>query len=37
VCDLELDGDDELELAGIPRSWDIDDASPADFYEPDDY
>ena len=34
-CDLELDGEDELRAAGVEGSWDINDADPADFYEPD--
>lgn len=36
VCDLELDGEDELRLAGVEQAWEID-ADPADFYEPDYY
>lgn len=32
VCDLELDGDDELRAAEIEEKWDID-VDPADFYE----
>lgn len=35
VCDLELDGEDELEAAGISGTVSIEDADPADFYEPD--
>jgi hypothetical protein len=33
---LELDGEDELRLAGLPGSWEVDDANPGDFYDPDD-
>jgi hypothetical protein len=35
VCDLELDGEDELAAAGIEKSWTIDDVDPADFYDDD--
>jgi hypothetical protein len=34
VCDLELDGEDQLRAAGIDESWDIE-VDPADFYEPE--
>jgi hypothetical protein len=38
VCDLELDGEDELKIAGVDEAWDIYDADPADFYDPsEDY
>ena len=33
VCDLELDGEEELRAAGVPESWEIDDVDPADFYD----
>ena len=33
VCDLELDGEEQLDAAGIERSWKIEDADAADFYE----
>jgi hypothetical protein len=33
VCDLELDGEDELEAAGLQRSWTLDDVDPSDFYD----
>lgn len=32
VCDLELDGEDELQAADIEESWEID-VDPADFYD----
>jgi hypothetical protein len=35
VCDLELDGEEQLEAAGIERLWKIEDADPTDFYEED--
>jgi hypothetical protein len=37
VCDLELDGEEQLEAAGIEKSWHLVDVDPADFYESDDY
>ena len=37
VCDLELDGEEQLTAAGIEKSWTIDDADPADFSEDDDW
>lgn len=36
VCDLELDGDNELRVAGVENTWDID-VDPADFYEEPDW
>jgi hypothetical protein len=36
ACDLVLDGEEELVAAGVERSWHIEDADPADFYEEDD-
>jgi hypothetical protein len=35
ACDLELDGEEQLEAAEIERSWKIEDADAADFYEED--
>lgn len=35
VCDLELDGEDELQIAGVQVQWEVEDADPADFYEPE--
>lgn len=37
VCDLELDGEDQLKAAGVEKSWPIEDADPSDFYEEEDY
>jgi hypothetical protein len=37
ACGLELDGEEHLAAAGIEKSWTIDDADPADFYEDDDW
>jgi hypothetical protein len=37
VCDLELDGEDELRIAGVPDSWELDYVNPGDFYGPDDF
>lgn len=36
ICELELDGYDQIEAADIPTSWTVEDADPADFYEPED-
>jgi hypothetical protein len=35
VCDLVLDGEAELQAAGVPGSWELDnaDVDPSDFYE----
>jgi len=35
VCGLALDGADELEAAGLDTTWTLDDADPADYFEPD--
>lgn len=35
VCGLELDGEDQLELAGVATHWDLVDPDPADYFEPD--
>jgi hypothetical protein len=35
VCELELDGEDELETAGIKKSWELEDIDSRDFYEPE--
>jgi hypothetical protein len=35
ACGLSLDGEDELRAAGVPESWQLDDADPRDFYESD--
>ena len=37
VCGLELDGDDELEAAGVSLSWEIGNVNPKDFRDDDDY
>jgi hypothetical protein len=37
VCGLELDGEEQLEAVGVEKSWNIEDADAADFYEEDDY
>jgi flagellar hook-basal body complex protein FliE len=36
VCDLELDGEEQLAAAGVEKSWTIEDVDPADFYDEDD-
>ena len=36
ACGLVLDGQDQLMAAEVPESWEIEDADPMDFYEPDD-
>jgi hypothetical protein len=36
VCGLELDGEEQLAAAGVAKSWTLEDADAADFYEPDD-
>jgi hypothetical protein len=37
VCDLELDGEEQLDAAEVERSWNIEDADAADFYEEEDH
>ncbi len=37
VCGLELDGEEELEAAGVEKSWQIEDVDPSDFYDDDNY
>jgi hypothetical protein len=36
VCGLEFDRGEEVRLAAVPDSWDIE-ADLGDFYDPDDY
>jgi hypothetical protein len=36
VCGLELDGEEQLSAAGVPASWQIEDAEPQDFYDADE-
>jgi hypothetical protein len=38
VCGLELDGEAELEAAGVPAMWELDsdEVNPSDFHEHDD-
>jgi hypothetical protein len=36
ACGLVLDGQDQLMAAEVPESWEIEDADPRDFYEPDE-
>lgn len=36
VCDLELDGEDELAQAGVPATIEVADVDPGDFYGDDD-
>lgn len=36
ACGLVLDGQDQLMAAEVPKSWEIEDADPRDFYEPDE-
>jgi hypothetical protein len=31
VCGLKLSGDDELQAAGVGRSWELEDVDPADI------
>lgn len=35
VCDLELDGEDEMTAADV-SAWELDDVEPADFYDDDE-
>lgn len=35
ACDLELDGREELDAAGVGQSWVLDDVDEADFYDHD--
>jgi hypothetical protein len=32
ACDLELDGREEMDAAGVGETWDLDDVDEADFY-----
>jgi len=36
ACGLELDGEEQLEAAGVEKSWQIEDVDPTDFYDDDD-
>jgi hypothetical protein len=36
ACGLVLDGQDQLTAAEVPESWEVQDADPRDFYEPDE-
>ena len=35
ACGLVLDGEEQLRVGGVPESWEIADADPADFYDSD--
>lgn len=37
ACGLELDGDEQLDGAGVEKSWQIEDVDPGDFYEDENY
>ncbi len=36
ICDLVLDGEEQLRAAGLPTSWQLADVDPKDFYEQDE-